>query len=78
MEITWKLVSLCSSVLFFQLCNGFPINLENATAGESSRRIVNVLALAYSTITFIFVRIKHPLHFQAIIFPYKVLSFYND
>lgn len=35
METIWKVTTLCVGLLFLELCNGLPINLENSMTGES-------------------------------------------
>lgn len=40
MEKTWKVLNVCIGLLYCELCNGLPINLENTVAGESPVAIV--------------------------------------
>lgn len=35
METIWKCAVACLGLLFLELCNGLPVNLENSASGES-------------------------------------------
>ncbi|CAH0546280.1 unnamed protein product [Brassicogethes aeneus] len=54
MDISWKLISLSLGLLLFQLCNGFPINLENTSADSHSQLLTGLVAVLLTVCSVVF------------------------
>ncbi|XP_023311897.1 uncharacterized protein LOC108913857 isoform X2 [Anoplophora glabripennis] len=45
MEISWKWLNLCLGLLLFQLCHGFPVNLEDSVADQHTQLLTGLVAV---------------------------------
>ncbi|XP_063919861.1 uncharacterized protein LOC135134908 isoform X2 [Zophobas morio] len=54
MEKTWKILFLCVGLLFCELCNGLPINLENTVADSHTQLLTGLVALLLTVCSVVF------------------------
>jgi hypothetical protein len=54
MEKTWKVLNVCIGLLYCELCNGLPINLENTVADSHTQLLTGLVAVLLTVCSVVF------------------------